>query len=163
MRFFYIALYLFLFFGCSSSHKLTGADYIDLSTGNVAIADPIFPTEIAADLGWGDLSSDSIDDVGEEFRVSLISDFEPHQLFRVYSDKRKIKGESILFWGKGNPNERMNTHEDMKQYLKGKCNDFYETDKYNYCKPTFITEPKWGKFLQILKNEIFGKCRISQN
>jgi len=151
MRIFLIVLSLFLLLGCSSSHKLTGVDYVDLSTGSTAAVDPIFPTEIAADLGWGDLSSDSINDIGEEFRISLISEFEPHRLFRVYTDKRKVKGESILFWGEINPNERTNTHEDMKQYLQGKCNEFYETDKYNYCKPTFIVEPNWGKIFSDLE------------
>ena len=151
MRFFLIVLSLFLLLSCSSSHKLTGVDYVDLSTGSMAAVDPIFPTEIAMDLGWGDLSTDSLTNVGEEFRVSLISDFEPHQLFRVHTDKRKIKGESILFWGKTNSNERTNAHEDMKQYLNGKCNQFYETATYNYCRPTFITEPNWGEVFKDLE------------
>lgn len=131
--------------GCKSSHKLTGTDYIDLSTGTKATHSAQFPAEIVLHSGWGDLSSDTLDGIKEEFRISLISQTEPFHLFRIYTEKKGKKGEAILYWAKKRAYQRKNVHENMKQYLKGKCEIFFETENYGYCKPEYIIEPDWGR------------------
>ncbi|GAB5410624.1 MAG: hypothetical protein BalsKO_29890 [Balneolaceae bacterium] len=131
--------------GCKSSHKLTGTDYIDLSKGTEVTGGTQFPIEIAADLDWGNLSSDTLNRVREEFRIALISETEPFHLFRIYTKKRGVTGEAVLFWRKKRAMERTNTHENMKQYLKGKCDTFFETDNFGYCKPIYVIEPNWRK------------------
>ena len=137
--------------GCSSSHKLTGTDYVDLSTGNKFPGTQSFPTEIAAALNWGDLSSDTLKGIKEEIRVALTSAFEPYHIFRIYAAKRGVEGETALFWAKKRAVERDNLHENMKVYLKGKCTEFFETDNYGYCKPNYFMDPDWGKIYSNLE------------
>lgn len=151
MRIIPVATLLILMISCKSSHKLTGTDYVDLSTGNEAIINSQFPAEIVIDQGWGDLSSDTLDNIKEEVRILLISEFEPHQLFRIYKEKKKIKGESILYWRNKKAIEKQYVHERMNQYLKGKCEEYFETENYGYCKPGYIDDPDWGKLYSNLE------------
>ncbi len=140
-----------LLVGCKSSHKLTGTDYVDLSTSETFPENVLFPTEITGALGWGNLSSDTLKGVGEEVRISLTSEFEPYHLFRMYTAKRGVEGESIFFWEKKRVLERENFHENMKFYLKGKCTEFFETNNYGYCTPNYFLEPDWGKIYSNLE------------
>lgn len=154
-----ILLLTILLTGCKSSHKLTGTDYVELSSGETFSQTPDFPAEIIRALGWGDLASDTLKGVREEFRISLTSEVEPYHLFRVYTAKKGVKGESIFFWAKKRALERKNAHEDMKAYLKGKCNEFFETDNYEYCTPNYFPEPDWGKVYSNLEERNIWKIR----
>lgn len=142
----FCALFLFT---CKSSHKLTGSDYVDLSTTNQGTVSPYFPQQIADSLGWGDLSSSNIGKVKEELRFTLISEVEPLQLFRI-SKGRKVRGESILYWSKGGSYNELSHHENMQLYLKDRCTEFYETISFGYCIPIYETEPDWKRIYSVL-------------
>ena len=140
----FVSPLIFLVFvqACSFSHKLTDTDYSDLATGEEPRRSAYFPNEIAEELGWGDLASDMLKNVNEEFRFTLKSDFEPYHLFRI-SRTRKVKGESVLFWAKNNLHDATNPHKDLKKYLKERCTDFYEAQNFEYCLPNYLKEPNW--------------------
>ncbi|RNC83921.1 MAG: hypothetical protein ED557_09120 [Balneola sp.] len=138
-----------LLLSCSSGHKLTGTDYVDLSRTDSGVLSPYFPQQIADSLGWGDLSSAMLGKVKEEFRITLISEIEPFQLFR-FSKGRRVQGESILYWVKGASSNELSHHENMKLYLKDRCTEFYETVSFGYCFPIYQTEPEWGKIYSVL-------------
>lgn len=136
---------------CKSSHKLTGTDYVDLSAGSAITSTINFPQEIADSLGWGDLTSAEMEKVKEEFRFSLTSEYEPHHLYRI-SVKRKVSGESILYWSKSRRVSFTHAHQNMRQFLKGKCTEFFETENYGYCKPEYLVEPDWGNIYSKLED-----------
>ena len=135
---------------CSSSHKLTGTDYVDLSTTMKGTISPYFPQQIADSLGWGDLSSAELRKVKEEFRITLISEIAPFQLFRI-SRGKKVQGESVLYWPKGSSKE-VDHYENMPLYLKDRCNEFFETLSFEYCFPIYETEPNWEKVFNVLES-----------
>ncbi len=149
MKAVYLIILALLVFNCKSTHKLTGTDYVDLSTTERGVSSPYFPQQIADSLGWGDLSSATLGKVKEEFRVTLISEIEPFQLFRITKGKR-VHGESILYWAKGIGSNELSHHENMKLYLKDRCTEFYETVSFGYCIPLYETEPDWGKIYSTL-------------
>ncbi len=145
----FVIIIALLVFGCKSSHKMTGTNYVDLSTTERGTISPYFPQQIADSLGWGDLSSSTLEKVKEEFRVTLISEIEPFQLFRI-SKGRRVQGESILYWAKGINSNELSHHENMKLYLKDRCTEFYETISFGYCLPLYETEPDWGNIYSVL-------------
>ncbi len=147
---------------CKSSHRLTGSDYIDLSAGESIIATADFPQELADSLGWGDLTSSAMDKVKEEFRFSLTSEYEPYHLYKI-SVKRKVSGESVLYWPKRTVASLTNVHQNMKQFLKGKCAEFLETENYGYCRPIYLTEPDWGNIYSKLEDRNIWKIPGSQD
>lgn len=142
----YIAWVVFgsVIYGCSTSHKLTGTNYVDLANGGQMQVDENFPTEIAGALGWGDLASDTLENVVEEFRFSFTSEFEPHHLIRV-SKERNVTGSMVLYWRKKENINLLEPYKNMKQYLKGRCSAIYTTERYEYCIPNFKVEPNWGQ------------------
>ncbi|MBO6523090.1 MAG: hypothetical protein JJ971_04630 [Balneolaceae bacterium] len=140
-----------LLLSCKSSHKLTGTDYVDLSMDEIVNPNPGFPQEIADSLGWGDLTSAEMEKVDEEFRFSLTSEYEPHYLYKI-SVKRKVSGESILYWAKSRGTSSTYAHQNMRQFLKGKCTEFFETENYGYCKPEYLVEPDWGNIYSKLED-----------
>lgn len=145
-----IVLTLLLIISCKSSHKLTGTDYIDLSAGTLAIQNTSFPQEIADSLDWGDLTSAELK-TKEEFRIMLTSGFEPFHLYRIYTN-RNVEGESILFWPKRIAASLSDAHQNMDQYLKGRCQEIYQTRNYEYCSPEYAIEPDWGKIYSTLES-----------
>ncbi|MFV1883978.1 MAG: hypothetical protein ACMZ7B_05795 [Balneola sp.] len=150
MRLILIAAILVFLAGCKSSHKLTGTDYIDLSVAQARALNTAFPQEIADSLGWGDLTSTGLK-VKEELRFSLTSAFEPFHLYRI-SVKRKVEGESVLFWSRKRSMYLSGAHENMELYLKGKCKEIYQTENFEYCKPGYAIEPDWGKIYSTLES-----------
>jgi hypothetical protein len=150
MRFFLLVLGSIIFLSCKSSHKLTGTDYTDLGSGEALISNEYFPQEIADSLGWGDLTSSELK-VNEEFRFTLISSHKPYHLYRLKKG-RKVEGESILFWPRIRTSSFTSVHENMLQYLEGKCSDVHQTRNYEYCEPLFRTEPDWGKLYSTLED-----------
>lgn len=151
MKTLFLFAFSFLFFACSSSHKLIGTDYVDLSARSALITTTSFPTEIADSLGWGDLSSGTLTNVNEEFRFVISAKYEPFQLYRIHKGKN-IEGELILFWSKRNTVNVSNPQSEMKQYLKEKCDEFYQTQNFEYCRPTFKVKPEWKNVYNSLES-----------
>lgn len=149
---FWVALYIGAFLvGCSSSHKLTGTDFVDLSAGEIFPKSSLLPSEVVDSLGWGDLSSNTLSDVNEEFRFVLQSENEPFQLVRIFK-KKKVKGESVIFWTKQKDEVTINAHDNMKRYLEKKCSEFFETLSYEYCLANYDTEPDWGRLFNLFES-----------
>lgn len=138
--------------GCSSTHPITEAPYINLEQGVDGVRLNGFPTAIVDSLGWNDLPSASATKFGEEFQIAIQSDQKPYHLFRI-SSARKDPGQTILFWPKPEMDQVTSPNENMKDFLQGMCEDYLEAGNYEYCIPQFSRDVNWGTYFSNMVNQ----------
>lgn len=144
---------LFLLAGCNrTTNKLTDSNFNDLSVDPLPQRALSFPAEIEDSLGWGNLVESSFKKKQEEFRFVLTSNKAPYHLFKI-SNRKGIKGESILFWEKETSASLTDAFQNMEQHLNGRCSEFKETAQYQYCTPIYSVEPNWEQIYNALERD----------
>lgn len=133
-----ILLAIFIVTACSSTHKMSETSYQDLTSGSVVQSNPAFPSEVEEAVGWGNITEGKFKKGQEEMRFNLTSQSEPYHLFRI-TNRKKVGGEVILYWEK----EDIAKSERMNDFMKGRCDEIFETQSYEYCYPIYMTEPNW--------------------
>lgn len=144
---------LLLMTGCNrTTNKLAESNFSDLSTAPLPARALSFPSEIEDSLGWGSLVESSFKKKQEEFRFVLTSNKAPYHLFKI-SNRKGIKGESILFWEKESSASLTDAFQNMEQHLNGRCSEFKETAQYQYCTPIYSVEPDWERIYSSLERD----------
>lgn len=126
---------------CSSTHKLTGTDYVDIESESAPEMPGEYPSEIIDDAGWNDITTTlKKRSKHEELRIWLTADYAPHHLFKFEREGNDVEGENILYWSK---DEKPYITPTMQRYLEGTCTSFTETENFWYCHPEFANEINW--------------------
>ncbi|MGB0348183.1 MAG: hypothetical protein ACPGGA_11900 [Balneolaceae bacterium] len=147
-----LSILLLLGLACGSVHPITEAPYISLEQGVDGVRLDGFPSAIVDSLNWNDLASAENRKVGEEFQIAIKSDIQPYHLFRI-TNNRKDPGETVLFWPKPEFQIGLDPDENMRDYLNGMCDEFRETNMYEFCIPQFSREANWRSTFSNLVNQ----------
>ncbi|MEQ9264522.1 MAG: hypothetical protein RLN81_04835 [Balneolaceae bacterium] len=144
---------LLLLMGCNrTTNKLADSNFRDLSVEPLPQRALSFPAEIEDSLGWGNLVESPFKKKQEEFRFVLTSNKAPYHLFKI-SNRKGIKGESVLFWEKETSASLTDAFQNMEQHLNGRCSEFKETAQYQYCTPIYSVEPNWEQIYNALERD----------
>ena len=108
------------------------------------------PEEITETLNWGTLSDPDLENVKEEFRITLTSASIPYHIFRVVH-RKKVRGESILYWPKElDLNHTIAPQRNMEEFLSDTCKEIHQTENYEYCIPELSKNIDWSPVYNML-------------
>ncbi|MEX0722150.1 MAG: hypothetical protein WD059_15840 [Balneolaceae bacterium] len=138
---------------CSSSHKLTGTDYVDIERESPPALPADYPLEVIEDAGWTEMATDiKKNKKDEEFRFWFSTSIPPSGLYKINKNGKEVEGEHIIYWKRSETNDTSGfLHQYMKRYLEGACEKIHETESYGYCYPVYEDVPKWQKAYHVFE------------
>lgn len=137
----FVWVIMLMYSGCGSTHKMSKVDHVVLPS-YILPAPRAIPEEIADSLGWGLISEGSFEEDEEEFRLALSSPIRPYHGLRIHKTK-ELDATYLLFWEKNPRVDVRAPQRNVRWFIEGECEEFYETRNYEYCIPEWFEEPDW--------------------
>jgi hypothetical protein len=137
---------ILLYSGCGNTHKMSKVDHVVLPS-YILPAPRAIPQEVADSLGWGLISEGTFEDDQEEFRMALSSPIPPYHGLRMQKGK-ELDATYLLFWEKNPSLDIKAPQRNVRWFIQGECEEFYETRNYEYCIPEWFEEPDWSELYE---------------